>query len=76
MNIIPKDGNHCKLILDNLEKSHYLKAVNLIKEDDYKGITAEINKGTVNCNDYSMNFNFLQLSIIFESKNVFKACIF
>ena len=73
MNIIPKDGNHCKLILDNLEKSHYLKAVNLIKEDDYKGITAEINKGTVNCNDYSMNFNFLQLSIIFESKNVFKA---
>ena len=73
MNIIPKDGNHCKLILDNLEKSHYLKAVNLIKEDDYKGSTAEINKGTVNCNDYSMNFNFLQLSIIFESKNVFKA---
>lgn len=73
MSIIPKNDNNCKIILDNLEKSRYLKAVNMIKKDDSEGIVAEINRGNVDCNDYSMNFNFLQLSIMFASINVFKA---
>ena len=73
MEIIPREEDNCKIILSNLKKSQYLKAVTLIKKDDSEAVTMEINKGNVNCNDYSMNFNFLQLSIMFDSKKVFDA---
>ena len=63
-NIIPKDNNQCSQILKNLEKSNYIKTINLIKNDNHEEIIKKIENGKINCNDYSMNFNFLHLSII------------
>ncbi len=77
--ISKNDVEDCNVILENLAKPNYLinpnyvKALSLIKEDNSSGIISEINLGNVKCNNNIMNFNFLQLSIIFSKKAVFEA---
>ena len=77
--VISKNDEDCSVIFGNLAKPNYLinpnyvKALSLIKEDNSSGIISEINLGNVKCNDNIMNFNFLQLSIIFSKKAVFEA---
>ncbi len=69
--ILPRDDKQCDEILENLKKSNYLKAVNFIKSNDYDGFSKIFEEGKIKCHDYSMNFNFLQLSIIYSSNNIF-----
>lgn len=69
------EGERYKKIASELQKTHYLKIVTMLKQKDVEGITKELLKGEVVCEDNEMNFNFFHLAAIFGDQKVFEALL-
>lgn len=65
----------CSDILSSLRKSSHLKIVSLIKSNDAVALDLELRQGYIDCQDYSMNFNFFHLAALYGSKDAFRVLL-
>ena len=69
------EGERYKKIASKLQKTSHLKIVEMLKQKDAEGITRELLKEAVACEDNEMNFNFFHLAAIFGDHKVLEALL-